>query len=47
MAAEVFQIQQDVFDHLPRLHRVAAQMMVERGELEILKEDDDDDAERK
>lgn len=47
MAAEVFQIQQDVFEHLPRLHRVAAQMMIEKGELQILKEDDDNDAERK
>ena len=47
MASEVFQIQQDVFDHLPRLHRVAAQMMLERGELEIFKEDNHNDAERK
>ncbi|WP_343089243.1 hypothetical protein [Methanocalculus natronophilus] len=43
MAAEIFQIQQDVFDHLPRLHKVAARMMVERGELEILNEEESDD----
>jgi hypothetical protein len=36
-------IRQDIFDHLPRMHRIAAEMMIERGELKIVSEDDDND----
>jgi len=36
---EPITIRQDIFDHLPRMHRIAAEMMIERGELKIVSED--------